>query len=115
MSVSVREVLPDVRELSGGPHKCLGVVGRPSRMSGSGLEALRYVREYSGDSLSYPGMVGGPPGCPGAVGRASRMTGSGREALLVIWEWSGGPPGYLGVVGGPSRMSGSCREALPYV
>ena len=30
------EALPDVQELSGVPHGCPGVVGRPSQMSGSG-------------------------------------------------------------------------------
>ena len=43
MSGSGREYsggLPDVREWSVGPLKCTGVVGRPSRMSMSGREAL---------------------------------------------------------------------------
>ena len=34
--------------------KCPGLVGRPSRMSGSGREALPDVREWLGSS----------PGCP---------------------------------------------------
>ena len=61
MSRSVWEGLPDVREWS-------VVVGKPSRMSGSGLEALPDFREWSG----------GPHGFPGVVGRASRMSGNGR-------------------------------------
>ena len=60
-----------------------GVVGRPSRMSGSGREALPDVREWSG----------GPPGCLGVVGRTSRMSGSSREVLPDVREWLGGPPG----------------------
>ena len=50
MFESVRESLPDVREWSGSPAECPvwsgrppgfpGLVWRPSRMSGSGLEAL---------------------------------------------------------------------------
>ena len=71
MTGSDREAIPDVRELSaslpdvpvafpdvqewlGGPPGCPGVVGRPSRMSGSGREALPNVRKWSR----------GPPGCP---------------------------------------------------
>ena len=45
MSGSVREVLPDVEEWSRGRRRCLGVVGRPSRMSGSFREAHSNVRE----------------------------------------------------------------------
>ena len=88
---SGREVLPDVRESP-------GVFWRPSRMFGSGLEALPDVREWSG----------GPPEFPGVVGSLSRMSGSDRVALPDVREWSGGPPGSPGV-------SGSGREALPDV
>ena len=42
---SGRESLADVREWSGGPPGCPGVVGRPSKMSGSGREGLLDVRE----------------------------------------------------------------------
>ena len=55
MSKSGWEALPDVREWLGGPPGCPGVVGRPSRLSGSGerpswmsgscWEALLKVRE----------------------------------------------------------------------
>ena len=48
MSGSGWETLPDVREWSGGPPRCPGVVGRPSQMSGSGREILPNVREWSG-------------------------------------------------------------------
>ena len=41
----------DVREWSEDPPLCLRVVGRPSWMSGSGLEALQDVREWSGGPL----------------------------------------------------------------
>ena len=50
MSRSSREAHPDVREWSGGPPACPGMVGRPFRMSGSSWDALRYVREWSGVS-----------------------------------------------------------------
>ena len=45
MSRSGREVIPDVREWSGGPARCPGVVGGPTRMSGSGREARPDVQE----------------------------------------------------------------------
>ena len=45
MSCSGREALEDVLEWLGGPPGCPGVVGRPSRMSGSGREALPDVQE----------------------------------------------------------------------
>ena len=66
------EALTDIREWSGGPPRCseapfgcLGVVGRPSRMFGSGREAHPDVREWSGD----------PPGCPGVMGGAYEYPG----------------------------------------
>ena len=81
MSRNGLEALSDVREWSGGPPECSGVVGstygctglfgRPSQMSGRGREALPDVREW----------LGRPPGCTGVVLRPSRMSGSGREAL----------------------------------
>ena len=90
-------------------------------MSGSGLEALTDVWEWSG----------GPHGCPRVVWSPFWMSGSGQKALPDVRQWSGDPPGcpevvggpyrYSGVVGRPSRkslsggnpfwMSGSCREA----
>ena len=65
------------------------MVGRPSRMSGSGLEAFTGGRKALLDVREWSG---GSTGCPGVVGRPSRMTGSGREALPYDQEWSGGPP-----------------------
>ena len=86
MSVSGRETLPNVWEWSEGAPRCLGVVGRPSeicgsgrgpsRMFGSGREALSEVREWS--------RV--PPESLVVVGRPSGICGSGREALLDVWE-----------------------------
>ena len=40
MSGSGQESLSDVREWSGVPPRCPGVVGRPSWMSGGGREVL---------------------------------------------------------------------------
>ena len=61
------ESLPDVREWSGSPTGCPGVVGRPSRMSGSGRKAyLMYrsgrkaipnIREWSGETPGSLGVV----------------------------------------------------------
>ena len=169
ISGSGRKTLQHVQKWSGGPPKCPGVFGRPSlmslsgrkpfwmfgscrealrisgrpsRLSGSGREALPDVQKWSG----------GPPGCPGVVGWPSQMFESGRmtipnvrewsEALpdVRVWsgvpsgcpevvgglpevrewssvlpnvrEWSGGPPKSPGVFGCPSRMSGSGRETL---
>ena len=75
MSGRGRQALPDGREWSGGPAACLRVVGRCSKMSGSGLksgsEALPDVWELSG----------GRPGCPRVIGRPTRISGCGRESL----------------------------------
>ena len=62
--LDVRAALPDVWEWSGGPSGCLGVVGRPSRMSGSVRGALPDVQERSG----------GVTGCLGEVFRPFRMS-----------------------------------------
>ena len=126
MSGSGQEALSDVREWSGGPRRCSGVIGRPpgcsgvigwpSRMSGSvrkalpdsgsgrealtmsgsGRKALPDVREWSGGSL----------GCPRVVGRPFRLSGSGRKTLPDVRVWSRGPPRCSGVVG---------RQAFPDV
>ena len=126
MTGSGRLALPEVLKWSGGTPRCLGVVGRPSRMCRRGREALPDVQEWSGGHLGCPGVVGWPSrmsrssrkalpdvrvwseghlGCPGVVGLPSRMSESGRDALPDIWEWLGGPSGCLAVVGKPSRMS----------
>ena len=76
MSRSSREAFPDVREWSGGPPKCPGLVGWPFRMSGSGREALPDVREW----------FEGPLECPEVVRSPSGMSGSGREALPHVQE-----------------------------
>ena len=44
MSRSGQEALPEVRVWSEVSLRCLGVVGRPSQMSGSGWEAFPEVR-----------------------------------------------------------------------
>ena len=69
------EALQDVQEWSGVSPGCPDVVGRRSRMSGSGRKALLDVRKW----------WGGPLGCPGG--------------LEDVWEWSEGPSGCPGVVG----------------
>ena len=100
MSGSFWESLSFVREWSGGHSGCPEVLGRPSRMSGSGRETIPDFRKLSGVSLEVfkflpdvwgwrqalldvrqfmgdrPGCLGGPPGCPGVVGRPARKFGS---------------------------------------
>ena len=73
---------PDVQEWSGGFPGYPGVVGSPSRMSGSDRETLLDDWEWSG----------GPTGCPGVVGKPSRMSGSGRDALPDVRKCSGHLP-----------------------
>ena len=101
MSGSSRDARPNVREWSGGPPECSGVIGRPSRFFGSGREALPDVQEWSG----------GPPGGASVVAKPSRMSGSGRESPRVVEM----PSQFPGVVGRPLRMSGTGRETLPDV
>ena len=89
----------DPSECPEGPPKYPEVVSSPSRMSGSGREALSDVRECSGDRHR----------CPGVVKRLSQMYGSGRktpwmsrsgwialpdvrDVLPVVQEWSGCTP-----------------------
>ena len=71
-------------------------------MSGSVLEALLDVREWSKALPNVREWSRGSHGCLGVVGRPTRMC-----------EFLGDPPGCLGVVGRPSRMSGSGQEAFP--
>ena len=97
MSGSGREAILDVREWSGGPPGCLGVVERTSRMSGSCQETLSDC---------------GRPSQMGMVGSPSSMSESGREAFPEFRVWSGGPPVCTGVVGMFSWMCRSGREAL---
>ena len=85
MSGSGREVLPDIREWSGGPPGCPGLLGSSYR--------FRY------DSTEFPGVVGRP----------SRMSESGREALPDVREWSGDSSWCSRVVGRLSWRSGSGR------
>ena len=72
MSRSDREAYPDVWVWS-------GVVGRPSRKSGIGLEALPDVQEWSG-------MVGSPSWTSGCGRETLPMSESAREALLDVQE-----------------------------
>ena len=92
----------------GGHPGCSEVVGWPSRMSGSGQEALPYVREWLGDPPSCPGVVGGPPGCPRVVGVPPGSSEGQPESLGKV-----GTPSQMSLKGGrPFRMSGSCRVSL---
>ena len=84
-------------------------------MSGSGRESLPDIRERSGVSLRYSGVVVRPSRMSGRSGRPFWMSGSCRENLPDIQEWLVGPRRYPRVVGRPSQISGSGREALPEV
>ena len=101
MSGSGLEALPDVREWSGGPPECPGVVGRPFRMSRSGREALPMSRS---DQEALPDGRDALP-----------KSESGPDTLSDVRERSGVNPGCRGVVGRPSKMFKSGREALPNV
>ena len=59
--------------------------GWPSRLSGSGREALPDVSVWSRGPPNVKEWSEGLPGCPGVVGRPSRMSGSGREAISDVW------------------------------
>ena len=96
--MDVREALLDIREWSGGPPGCPGVVESSSRLFESGRETLR--------------MSGIPTEISGSGQRPSLMSGSSREDLPDVRECSRGSPGSSEVVGWPSRMSGNGREAL---
>ena len=64
--------------MSGSGREALTGGRGSSRISGSGLETILDVREWSVD----------PHGSPGVVGKSSRMSGSGMEALPEVREWS---------------------------
>ena len=91
MTGSHREAFPDVREWSGSPTGCPGVVGRPSWMSINGREAIPDDQLCSETLLVVRYCSGSPPVNPGVVGRPTRMSGSSRR---------------------PSQMSGSGRLTL---
>ena len=74
MSGSGRQAVTDVREWSGGPPRCAGVVGIPSWMSGSGREAILDVREWSETLPNFQEWSEDNPECPGVVGRPFRMS-----------------------------------------
>ena len=136
MSGSGREALADVRVWLRDPPGCPGVVGKPSRISGSCLEnlpdgrewweAITNIREWSGGPTRYPvvvggalpdvrQMLGGPPRYLGVVSIPCRISGCGRLALPDVREWCGCPPECPGVVVIPSQMSVCGWEALPDV
>ena len=102
------------------------MVGRSTRMSKSGRDALPDAREWSGCPPGLPEVVrkpsqmlesgreahsdvrewsGGLPGCPGMVERVSQMSRIGQKTHLDVRERSGGPFRCLGVVGRPPQMS----------
>ena len=89
MSGNGRDALAVVRESSAVQPGCPGVVGRPSRMSGSGWEDL------PGDQEAFPNVwewSGDLPGSSGVVRSPSRRSESGQKALPDVREWSAVPP-----------------------
>ena len=86
----------DVWEWSGGPAGFLGVVGRPSQMTGSGRRLSRISGIYREAHPDVREWSGGPTGCPVVVERhsrmsescqrPSRMSGIGRETIRNVWE-----------------------------
>ena len=103
MSGSGRDALGDVREWSGDPPGCPGVVGRHSRMSGSGWETFPDVREAHPDVREWSG---GPPKCQQVIGMHSGICGRGLDSLGDVRVLSGGPRECPAVVGRPSRLFG---------
>ena len=75
--------------------------GRPLRISGSGREVLKDIREWSG----------GPTGYPEVVGMPSRISRSGRDTLPNVPEWWEALLDVRQLSGGP-RMSGNGQETL---
>ena len=83
--------LSDVQEWSGDSPGCPGVVGgtpvcpevvgRHSRLSGSGQEALSEVQE----------RLGGPTRCLVVVKRSSRLSGSSQKARMTGIGWEALP------------------------
>ena len=85
----------EFREWSGGLPGGSGVVGRPSRRSASGQEALPEVREtLPEDRMWSEDTTKGPR----VDGRPTRRSGNGLKALPKVHVWSRGPPGSPGVV-----------------
>ena len=84
-----------------------GTSREASWMSGNCGEALLYVREWSGDPPSCPGVVGGPPGSPGVVESLSQMSRRPSRMCESAREWSKSYPECPQLIRSPSRMSGS--------
>ena len=61
---------------------------RPSRMSGSGRDALPDVWEWSGCPPGCPGVVEMPLRMSGMARRPSRMSESGLEAVPDVQKWT---------------------------
>ena len=57
MSGCLWKAFMNSREWLRGPPRCLGVVGMPSRMSGSGRVALLDVQEWSRDRTECLGVM----------------------------------------------------------
>ena len=61
-----------------------GSCRRPSRMSGTGREALPDVREWWNALQDVRQWSVSTPKCPGVVGSPSRKSRSGQEALPYV-------------------------------
>ena len=89
-----RKTFEEVWDWSGDPRVGLGLVERPSRISGTGRGTVGEVRDGSGTLVEVRDKSGGPP------------EGSGRVV---------GPSGKSGQVRGPSGRCGMDRGILPMV
>ena len=59
----------------------------PLRMSRSSREAIPNVRELSGSSPEFPGVVERHTRMSESCGRLSQNSGSGQKTLRDVWEW----------------------------
>ena len=63
------------------------MVGRPSRIAGSGRESIPKGQEWSKGPPGSSKEVGSPVGGPGVVESSCRRAGIGWEALLEGRKW----------------------------
>ena len=81
------------------------MVRRPSWRSGTDLETLQEVENWSGDPPGVLELVGRPSRTSGSGLKPSRISVTDRETLPEVRKWSGDTAGGLEVVGRPSRRS----------
>ena len=122
-------VPPECPEWFGGLPRCPAVIGRSSRVSGSGQDTLPDVLvgwkafpdvwQLSGGP---PGYAGGTPACPAVVGRPyqkfwrpSRKFGNGLYTLPDVPEGWEALPNVRQLMSGPSEYAGGPPSCLRVV